>query len=341
MSVTKSAGQPPSPWLPRPLAIIWVRVLHFVPTIIGILIVNFFLLQLAPGDAADVLAGEAGVATAETMDAIRERHGLDRSAFGQFLLYVGNLSQGSLGWSIRYDMPVVDLIAQRLPSTILLMISALGLALVIGLVCGVVMACWRGRWPDRLLSMIVLFLYSVPGFWVSLMLIVALSLKLGWFPTGGSGSLGGATLGWWDWLLDRLRHMALPLVSLSLYYIAIYCRLMRAATLESMSADFVKTATAKGLNRWNVITRHVVPNALLPITTMLGVHIGGMLGNAVVIETVFSWPGMGRLAFESLAGRDFNVLLGVLLLSSFIVVFSNMFVDIVQGWLDPRIGDKR
>ncbi len=339
MTTSASQTKPVSDTFLRLGAVAWRSLLHFVPTMLGILVVNFFLLQLAPGDAADVLAGEAGISTAETMEAIRARYGLDQSAFGQFLLYLTHLSQGSLGYSIRYQMPVTDLIMQRLPSTLLLMGTALVVALVVGVVVGVVMAYYRGRWPDRVLSFIVLFLYSVPGFWISLMLIVAFALKLGWFPTGGFGSIGGTTLSWGESLADKLWHMALPTFALSLYYIAIYCRLMRTATMEAMSQDFVKTAKAKGLDKRSTVVRHVVPNALLPITTMAGVHIGGMLGNAVVIETVFSWPGMGRLAFEALSGRDFNVLLGVLLLSSFLFVLSNMAVDMVQAWLDPRIGE--
>ncbi|MER9861091.1 ABC transporter permease [Mesorhizobium sp. M0185] len=308
-----------------------------VPTVLGIVILNFFLLQLAPGDAADVMAGEAGSATVETMAALRQRFGLDNPLLVQLFNYLYNLAHFSLGFSPRYGMPVADLIGQRLPGTLVLMAVALAVAIVLGLALGSVMAVFAGRLPDRVLSVISLLFYSIPGFWIGLMLIVLFSVKLGWLPSGGSGTVGSNLTGLAG-LWDRARYMILPALSLALFYVAIYARLTRAAMLEVQSQDYVRTAAAKGLPPAIITIRHVLRNALIPITTMAGMHVGGMLGGAVVVETVYSWPGLGRLAFEAVMGRDFTVLLGILLLSSLLVIIANATVDLLHAWLDPRIG---
>ncbi|RDH99624.1 peptide/nickel transport system permease protein [Caldimonas thermodepolymerans] len=303
---------------------------------LGVVVLSFLLLQLAPGDAADVLAGESGAATEETVAALRERFGLNAPLLVQLKQYLLNLAQFSLGDSPRYGMPVADLIAQRLPGTLLLMGVALAIALSLGLLLGAVMATYVGRWPDRVLSVLALVFYSVPSFWIGLMLIVCFSIQLGWLPSGGAETIGAGLAGW-DAVVDRVRHMVLPALSLALFFVAIYARLTRAAMLEVRSQDFVRTAAAKGLAPWRITVHHVLRNALLPVTTMAGVHLANILGGAVVVETVYSWPGLGRLAFEAVMGRDFNVLLGVLVLSSLLVIVANMLVDLLHAWLDPRI----
>lgn len=307
-----------------------------IPTVLGIVVINFFLLQLAPGDAADVLAGESGSATMETVAALRARFGLDQPLLVQLISYLDNLAHFSLGFSLRYNLPVADIIGQRLPGTVALMLSALVIALSGGIALGIVMATFAGRWPDRLISVIVTLFYSIPGFWIGLMLILLFSVKLRWLPSGGSGSIGVNASGV-EAVLDRLRYMVLPALSLALFYIAIYSRLARAAMLEARSQDYVRTAAAKGLSPLAITVRHVLRNALLPVTTVAGMHFGGLLGGAVVVETVYSWPGLGRLAFEAVMSRDFSVLLGILLLSSLLVIIANVTVDLVQAWLDPRI----
>ncbi|GJD65295.1 ABC transporter permease [Methylobacterium frigidaeris] len=307
-----------------------------VPTALLILVVNFFLLRLAPGDAAEVMAGEAGAATEETLAAMRSRFGLDLPLLDQFLAYLNNLAHLSLGFSPRYNMPVAELIGQRLPGTLMLMGLALILALLAGLALGVLMARAPGGVLDRALSVAVLLFYSVPGFWIGLMLIVLFSVKLGWLPSGGARTIGQGLTGVAA-LADQLRYMVLPGLSLALFYVAIYARLVRAAMLEVRAQDFVRTAAAKGLSPLAVTLRHVLRNALLPVTTVAGMHVGGLLGGAVVVETVYSWPGLGRLAFEAVMARDFSVLLGVLLLSSLLVLVANVAVDLIQAILDPRI----
>lgn len=307
-----------------------------VPTIVIIVVLNFFLLRLAPGDAADVLAGESGAATVETMAGMRARFGLDLPVLHQLAGYLSNLAQFSLGHSPRYNMPVATLIGQRLPNTLALMTLSLSLALAMGIALGSLMAAFAGRWTDRILSVFVLIFYSVPGFWIGLMLIVLFSVKLGWLPSGGAETIGSGYIGPAAWL-DRARYMVLPAMSLSLFFVAIYARLTRGAMLEVWSQDYVRTARAKGLGTVAVVTRHVLRNALLPVTTMAGIHLGGLMGGAVVVETVYSWPGLGRLAFEAVMGRDFHVLLGILLLSSLLVLAVNALIDLLQAWLDPRI----
>ncbi|HMK78287.1 MAG TPA: ABC transporter permease [Xanthobacteraceae bacterium] len=310
--------------------------IHAVPTMLGIVIFNFFLLHLAPGDAADVMAGEAGAATEETLAALRSRFGLDLPLLHQLLAYLANLAQLSLGFSPRYNMPVADLIVQRLPGTLMLMGSSLAFALVLGTVLGTLMSSYAGRWPDRILSVLSLLFYSIPSFWIGLMLIVLLSVKLGLLPSGGAETIGAGYTGIAA-LLDRARFMVLPALSLSLFYVAIYARLARAAMLEVRSQDYIRTAAAKGLSPFAITFRHALRNALIPVTTMAGMHLGGLMGGAVVVETVYSWPGLGRLAFEAVMGRDFTVLLGILLLSSLLVIVANVLVDLAQAWLDPRI----
>jgi peptide/nickel transport system permease protein len=307
-----------------------------LPTIAAIVVIDFFLLRLAPGDAADALAAESGSATEETMTALRAHFGLDQPLIRQFLAYVDNLAHFSLGFSPLYNMPVSRLIGERLPGSLLLMTTALGIALLVGISAGVIMSSFAGRLPDRLLSVIALLFYSIPGFWIGLMLIVVFSVWLGWLPSGGAETIGTGLTGL-RWMLDRVRHLILPATSLALFFIAIYARLVRASMLEVRDQDYIRTAAAKGLSRRIITLRHMLWNALLPITTVAGMHVGAILGGAVVVETVFSWPGLGRLAFEAVLKRDFSVLLGILLLSSFMVIIVNMLVDLLQAWLDPRI----
>lgn len=318
-----------------------LRVLaHTIPTLVGIVVITFLLLQLAPGDAVDVLAGEAGAATAETMAGLRSAMGLDLPVLDQLAAHLVGLARFDFGWSVRYNAPVIDIVMERLPSTLMLMGSALALALVIGVLLGTLMACTAGTWIDRSLSAVILVFYSVPGFWIGLMFIVFFGLRLGLLPTGGQETIG-ADLAGWAGFADKARHMVLPAAAMALFFIAIYARLMRTSTLQVLAQDHVRVAAAKGLSRRAVVARHVLRNAILPVTTMAGVHIGAMVGGAIVIETVFSWPGLGRLAYEALMSRDFKILLAVLFLSSIFVMFTNAMVDLLQMWLDPRIRGRR
>jgi peptide/nickel transport system permease protein len=310
--------------------------LSAVPTIIGILALDFLLLHLLPGDAADVLAGQSGGGTAETMAALRSRFGLDLPLLQQLGSYLWHLAHLDLGQSARFGLPVSTLVMERLPNTMLLMLTALGIALLLGLALGWAMAATAGRWPDRALQVVALLCYSTPGFWVGLMAIVLFSVKLGWLPGNGSETVGANPHGL-AFLLDRARYLILPASSLALFYVAVYARLIRASLLEVQRLDFIRAAAAKGLSPAALVWRHALPNALIPVTTVAGLHLGNLLGGAVVIETVYGWPGMGRLALDAVIGRDYGLLMGVLLLASLLVIAANLALDLLHAWLDPRI----
>jgi peptide/nickel transport system permease protein len=307
-----------------------------VPTVLGIVALNFLLLNLMPGDAADAIAGMSGSATAETMETLRRTLGLDQTLATRFMTYVANIAVLNLGTSSNYGVPVINVIMERLPNTLLLMLSAFFVAVMLGILLGWIMAVFANKWPDRLLTAIVLLLYSAPGFWVGLMAIVLFSARLGWLPSGGSETIGAGMTGL-ALLRDRVLHLILPSLALATFFVAIYARLTRAAMLDVLRQDFMRAATAKGLHPLVLQFRHALRNALIPVTTVAGLHLANLLSGAVVVETVFNWPGLGRLTMDSLVARDFNVLLGILLLSCVVVIVTNVIIDWIVMWLDPRI----
>lgn len=310
--------------------------LQAIPTIFVIVTLGFFLLQLAPGDAADYIAAESGSATVESVAAIRKNYGLDQPVLHQLMAYYSSLAHFDLGMSPRYGVPVSDLILRRLPNTLLLMSVSIVFAVALGVLLGTIMASFAGRLADTAVSILSLLFYSLPGFWIGLMLIVLFSVKLGWLPSGGAATIGSDLTGFAG-IFDRLRYLVLPAVSLSLYYVAIYARLSRASIIEASSQDHVRTAVAKGLSTGAVMRRHILRNALVPVTTMAGMHVAGVIGGALVIETVFSWPGLGRLAYEAVAAREYTVLLGIMLVSSLVVIGVNALIDLLNSVLDPRV----
>ena len=307
-----------------------------VPTLLVIVVLNFSLLQLAPGDAADVLAGEAGSATPEYMAQLRQKFGLDQPVHVQLAKYVRNIAAFDLGFSFRHNQTVAQLILARLGPTLLLMVSVLLVAVGVGVLMGALAARHLNRWQDSVISTIAVLTYATPVFWAGLMLIVLLSVKLGWFPTSGMESVAAFHTGWAR-VVDIAHHLVLPVVTLTLFYLALYTRLMRASVIEQSTMDYVTTARAKGLNERQVLWRHLLRNACLPVLTMAGVQAGALLGGAVVVETVFAWPGLGLLAYDSLFSRDLNLLLGIFFVSACLVVAVNLAVDMLYAVLDPRI----
>ncbi len=332
----RGAAWRPAAWAGRSWAALRQPLQRALPTAIGVVLLNFVLLQAIPGDAVDALVAEAGSASAETTALLRQRYGLDKSGGEQLWAYLSQLFSFSLGYSPRYETPVLDLILTRLPNTLLLMGLALVFSLGLGLLLGVTMAVYAGRWQERTLSALSFVLYSTPGFWIGLMAIVLFAVHLGWLPSGGDSSIGADLVGWRQ-VADKLWHAVLPAATLSTFYIAVYARLTRAAMLEAQTQDYVRTAHAKGLPPRRVTWRHVLRNALLPVSTVAGTHVGGLLGGAAVAETVFSWPGMGRLTLEAIQAREYRVLLGVLVMSSLLVIVANLLVDLLHQRLDPRI----
>jgi peptide/nickel transport system permease protein len=323
--------------LQRLLKSIASRLLRSVVIIATIAALNFVIVHLAPGDLADVLAGESGAASPDYIADLRVRFGLDQPLWTQFVLYMTRTAQLDLGYSFRFSQSVASLIFERLPATLLLMIPTLLLSFVTGSVLGIIASRRVGRWSDVAVSITALVFYATPIFWIGVLMIVLFSVKLGWLPTDGMETIGAGYRNI-AYVLDVARHMVLPVVTLSLFHMAFYTRLVRASMLETFNQDFVTTARAKGLSETRITYRHVFRNALLPVVTVLGLQVANLLGGAVLVETVFGWPGLGRLAFDSILSRDLNLLLGILLLSSVVVIATNIAVDAVYRWLDPRIG---
>jgi peptide/nickel transport system permease protein len=320
----------------RLLRYVFRRLLQAIPVVLGVVVLNFLLLQLAPGDAATVLAGEAGGAPAEYVQALRQRFGLDKPVPVQLALYVKNILALDLGYSFRNQSPVLPLILARLSATLLLMGTTLVLSLGIGVLLGLMAAVWVRSWKDHVISVVAIIAYAMPLFWIGLMLILLFAIKLDWLPTSGMEDAAAFYEGW-ERVVDIARHLILPAVTLSLFYMALYARLMRATMLEQRGLDYVTTARAKGLSERQITLRHVVRNALMPVVTVAGVQVGGLLGGSVVVESVFAWPGLGQLAFQALFARDLNLLLGIFFISSCLVVAINIVVDVVYVLLDPRV----
>jgi peptide/nickel transport system permease protein len=312
------------------------RFAQLIPVALAIATLNFLLLHLAPGDAADIVAGQAGHATPEFVAQLRRDFGLDRPLYEQYLIYVARLVTFDLGYSFVYQRPVAELILERLPATLLLMIAAIALAIAFGVVLGVIAAKNRGRLVDNVISVGALVIYAMPVFWLGLMLIVFFSITLGALPSGGMTDVRAAPTGF-AYVADVARHAILPILTMALFYVAIYTRLMRASMLEVYALDFITTARAKGVPERRIAWSHAARNALLPVVTLAGLQFGHLLGGSVLVETVFGWPGLGRLVFDSLLQRDLNLLLGLLFVSSVVVVLANLAADLTYGFLDPRI----
>lgn len=312
------------------------RLLKSLLVLAMIAIFNFFLVRAAPGDPAEVMAGLSGGADPETLARLREDFGLDKPLSTQLVDHLTGIAGFDLGYSHRRQEPVSKLILEHLPATLLLTVTAFLLALASGVYLGVQAASRVGSWNDSLITLAALVVYATPGFWVGLMLVLLFSVQLEWLPAFGFESVGAGHAGVAR-CVDILRHLALPAATLGLFYTAIYARLTRASVLEVSHMDFVKTARAKGMPERTVIRRHVLRNALLPVITLAGLQAGSLIGGAVLIETVFAWPGIGRLAFDALVQRDYNLLLGVFFVGSIVVVAINLLTDIVYSVVDPRI----
>jgi peptide/nickel transport system permease protein len=316
------------------------RLVKAVIVVLAIAALNFVLVRLAPGDPASVLAGEAGATDPKFVDELRARFGLDKPVWEQLLIYLGQVVRLDLGFSYRNQVPVIALIGERLPATLLLMTSGFLFSLVAGVGLGVLAArarfLERGRFLDSVVMTIALVFYATPLFWLALMLVILFSVQLNWLPAFGMESVG-ANLTGVSRAVDIARHLVLPTLALGFFFMAVYVRLTRAAMLEVMNQDYVRTALAKGLSPREVLRKHVLRNALLPIVTFAGVQLGQMAGGAVLVETVFAWPGVGRLMFDALLQRDYQLLLGVFLITSGTVVVFNLLTDIVYLFVDPRI----
>ena len=316
-----------------------IRAGYAVILLVAVLVLNFSMMHLAPGDVADTISQSMGGADQELLDQIRTDYGLDQPFYIQLGRYIGGVLQFDLGFSFFYNQPVTELILQRLPATLLLVITAQLLALFIGVIMGVISA----RKPNGILSHFVTFLalfgYAAPVFWTGILLLIAFSLKVQWFPVAG---MQDVTIegGFWAHFIDVARHMVLPVVTLGSLFLALYSRLARATMMETLGSDFVRTAKAKGLSTNQVVYKHALKNSLSPVITLAGLQFSAVISGAVLVEAVFSWPGLGTLAFQSIIARDTPTILGILFFSALVVIVGNLLTDLALRLVDPRVGGK-
>ncbi|MGL9623225.1 ABC transporter permease [Bradyrhizobium sp. U531] len=312
------------------------RLVYGLLLLVGVLVLNFFLIHAAPGDPAQAIAGEMAGANPKVLAEIRTSYGLDKPILTQLGIYLANVAKGDLGISYYFNQPVITLIAARLGPTILLVFSSQVVALAVGVAMGVLAA----RRPDGLLSAIVAVVstigYAAPVFWSGIMLIILFASVWPIFPVDG---MTGARFegGYLAHIRDILYHLVLPASTLAIIFLAQYSRLSRASMIEVLGADYVRTARAKGLSERAVMFKHGLRNALLPIVTVVGIQFGNLISGALLVESVFNWPGMGRLAFESVLRRDYPTLLGILFFAALMVVVANILTDISYRFVDPRI----
>ncbi len=310
------------------------KVLGIVPLVLAVVILNFFLIHMAPGDPVYILAGEA--ATPEYVERMREKMGLDRPVIEQLFRYLSQVIQGDLGYSYIYGQPVLNLIISRLPATLLLMLPSFIISTFVGVLIGAFSAKKRYSKLDFLITIVSLIGYSVPIFWSGMMLLLLFAVNWRFFPVQGMYTIGAELTGIHH-IVDVIRHLILPSCVLTLFNIAVTTRLTRGNTLEALTQDYIVTARSKGLSENKIVFKHALRNSLLPVVTFTGMRTGRMIAGAILTETIFAWPGLGRLLYNALSARDYPVMMGMFLIVSIMVAASNIITDIVYTFLDPRI----
>lgn len=311
------------------------RVMSAVPLLFGLLTFTFFIIRLAPGDpTAMYIRGDVDPHYAEQL---RATLGLNDPLPVQYVKWLRGVVSGELGTSFSLNDEVVDILARTIPNTMLLTFFALVLNFGIGIVLGVVSALRRGKPVDHLLNVLALFLYSIPEFWLGLMLILGVSLNLDLLPASGIHTPLAQFLPTWEYLWDLMQHMVLPVFVLGVASAAATGRYMRGSLLEVVQQDYIRTARAKGLSEFVVIGKHALRNAMIPIITLFGLSLPFLLGGAVIVETVFSWPGMGKLTVDAIFARDYPVIIACTLVSGVMVIVGNLVADILYAFVDPRI----
>ena len=318
---------------------LWItvqRVGYAAILLFAVLVLNFALMHLAPGDIADTIAGDMGGADAEVMAEIRRSYGLDLPVWEQLIKYLGRVLHFDLGYSFYFNTPVVTLLLERVPATLLLVVAAQILAISVGVLLGVIAARQPNGMASHVVTLIALFGFSAPVFWTGIMLLITFSLWVPIFPVAG---MQDVTIdgNWFERMLDVGRHLVLPVITLASVFLALYSRLCRASMLEVLGSDYIRTARAKGLSTREVVVKHALKNALNPVVTLAGLQFSAVVSGAVLVETVFSWPGLGTLALQSIIARDTPTILGILFFSALVVVVANLLTDLVLRMIDPRI----
>ena len=319
----------------RSLATLLLRRLAFaLPLILAVLVVTFCLIHLAPGDPAYLLAGDAP--TPEFLARVRAQYGLDQPLGRQLLSYLGQALRLDFGTSISFARPVVAVILERLPATLLLTFCALSLAGAGGVLLGMNAARHRGTGTDSVLSALALAGYSIPTFWLGQLLVLVFAIRLNWLPTGGTTSTR-VTYAGLAYALDLGWHLILPVVSLAVFELGLIARFTRTAAIAALESDYVTVAQAKGASEARVLWRHALPNALLTTVTVIGLEFGVLLAGAVVTETIFGWPGLGTLFYDAVFRRDFPLLNGCFIFAAGAVILANLLTDLLTAALDPRV----
>ena len=314
-----------------------IRVFYAVILLAAVLVLNFSMMHMAPGDVADTISQSMGGADQEILDQIRADYGLDQPFLIQLGRYMSKVLMFDLGHSFFYNAPVTELILQRLPATLLLVFTAQIFALLIGVILGVISARRPNGIASHFVTMLALFGYSAPVFWTGILLLIGFSLNIQWFPVAGMQDVT-ISGGFWAHFADIARHLVLPVITLGSIFLALYSRLSRATMMEVLGSDYVRTARAKGLNERQVVYKHALKNSLSPVITLAGLQFSAVISGAVLVEAVFSWPGLGTLAFQSIIARDTPTILGILFFSSFVVIVGNILTDLALRLIDPRVG---
>lgn len=320
----------------RVLRIVLYRLFQAVIMVLAVVVLNFLLIHGAPGDPVATIAGASGGMSPELMDQLRAQYGLDKPLLAQLGIYLWRVLHGDLGMSYYFNLPVIQLIGERLVATLLLVISAIVTAFVVGTGLGVLSARKPNGWLSQFVTLLSMVGFAAPVFWTGMMLIIVFASVFPILPVAGMFGATAVDHGWAA-VPDVLVHLVLPVTSLALVYIAQYSRVSRASMLDVLGADFIRTARAKGLSSRVVLYKHALRNALLPVITLLGLQFGNVISGAILVETVFNWPGLGRLAFDSVLRRDYPTLLGLLLISSVVVIIMNLITDFCYRLADPRI----
>lgn len=307
------------------------RLFQMIPLLLGISIIIFGIIQAAPGGPEAIFLNTGRFIDPQVIENFRHRLGLDQPVYIQYLRWIGAALTGDLGISFETGRSVSTMIIERLPATIELMLIAFVFAAIIAIPLGIFSALKQYSFFDFLITGLSFLGIAMPVFWFGLMLQLLFSVNLGWLPTSGRSTVGIDTFG------DQLRHLILPGIVLSLRYIAGWSRYMRASLLNVVRADYIRTARAKGLTENKILIRHAIQNALIPVVSIMALDLAGLFSGAVITETIFAWPGIGRLFVQGMFSRDYPLLMGILMMGSTMVVFFNLVADIVYGWLDPRI----
>ena len=318
------------------LRVVGKRLFWAAVLLVLVLCLNFFLIRLAPGDPAVTIAGEMGGASPELLASIREQYGLNQSLFNQFVAYFGKVLHGDLGYSYFFNLPVMELIQDRLPATLLLVVTAVCAAVLIGVCLGVQAGRRPNSWTSHLVTIVALIGFSAPAFWTGMMLLILFASWIPILPVSGMTTIGAGYTGF-AYVLDVAPLLTLPVVTLAILYIAQYSRMERASMIDILGTDYIRTARAKGLLESGVIVKHALKNAMLPVVTMMALQVSSMLSGAVLTESVFGVPGIGRLAVNAIETRDMPLLQGTVIFTTILIIVGNLVADLLYNVLDPRI----